>query len=138
MGNESVSLLLDTHVLVWASEEPEKLGKRARSLLLDPKQTLVVSAVTTLEIARLAAHNQLILSSSAAAWCDRARKALGATSEVIDDAIAAESYALPGLFHPDPADRLLVATARLRGLRLLTADRRILAYRGVRSIDAYK
>ena len=49
-----------------------------------------------------------------------------------------ESYALPGSFHPDPADRLLVATARVHGLTLLTADKRILRYSKVRSMDARK
>jgi PIN domain nuclease of toxin-antitoxin system len=56
----------------------------------------------------------------------------------MDDAVAAEAYALPGQFHADPADRILVATARLRGLRLMTVDERILEYASVRSIDARK
>lgn len=50
--------------------------------------------------------------------------------------IAAEAYRLPGEFHLDPADRLLVATARIENWTLLTADRRILDYPHVRSVDA--
>jgi PIN domain nuclease of toxin-antitoxin system len=133
-----LSVLLDTHVLLWASEEPERLGKKARALLLDEAQELHVSSVTTLEIARLASLKQVILSSPAVAWCERARRAIGAIAQPIDDAIAAEAYALPGAFHADPADRILAATSRLLGFRLLTADTRILAYSGVRSIDARK
>jgi PIN domain nuclease of toxin-antitoxin system len=47
-----------------------------------------------------------------------------------------EAYALPGEFHPDPTDRQLVAAARIHGLRLLTADARMLAYREVQSLSA--
>lgn len=47
-----------------------------------------------------------------------------------------EAYRLPGKFHKDPADRLLVATARVHDLTFVTADERILAYRGVRTLDA--
>ena len=57
---------------------------------------------------------------------------------VMDDAVAIEAYALPGRFHADPADRLLVATARVHGLTLVTADKRILKYPEVRVIDARK
>lgn len=131
-----MSLLLDTHVFVWAVSGPAHLGKHARQRLLDPKETLFVSAVSTLEIARLAALGQLELAAPVASWCDRAREALGAQSLAIDDAIAVEAYALPGSFHPDPADRLLVATARVRGHHLVTADKRILGYRQVHTLDA--
>ncbi len=123
---------------MWASEEPEKLGKKSRSQLVDTRHSLYVSAVSTLEIARLAAHGQLTLSSSVASWCERAKRALGASSVEVNDEIAIDAYSLPGRFHADPADRLLVATARVRGLRLLTADARILAYAGVRAVDARK
>ena len=47
-----------------------------------------------------------------------------------------EAYALPGTFHRDPADRVLVATARRDGLTLVTADDRILAYPHLRTQDA--
>ena len=133
-----MSLLLDTHVLIWASETPEMLGKLARALLLDERQPIFVSAISTLEVARLVALQQLRLTSSVSAWCERARGALGASALPVDDQVAAEAYALPGAFHADPADRILVASARVHGLRLVTADRRILAYRPVRTQNARK
>lgn len=131
-----MSLLLDSHVLVWAVSNPAQLRKQARRRLLDPQETLFVSAITTLEIARLAALGQLELAAPVASWCERARQALGALSLAIDEAIAVEAYALPGAFHADPADRLLVATARMHGHHLVTADKRILAYRAVHSVNA--
>ncbi len=133
-----MTLLLDTHVFIWASEDPERLGKATRTLLLDPHQRLYVSAISTLEIARLVSLDQLRLSSPVDAWCERARGELCAESVSIDDRVAIEAYALPGSFHADAADRLLVASARVNGWRLVTADRRLVAYRGVRSHDARK
>lgn len=136
MGHESVSLLLDTHVWLWASAMPEKLGKATQALLLDAKQKLYVSSVSTLEVARLASLRQIRLTSPVDAWCERARAELGAEAVVIDDRVAVEAYALPGSFHADPADRMLVATARVHGWRIVTADVRIVEYRGVRTHDA--
>lgn len=133
-----MSLLLDTHVLVWSAASPEQLGKRTRQQLVDPEAKLFLSSITTLEIARLAALGQLALTMPVAHWCERARLALNATTIAVDDPIAIEAYALPGSFHPDPADRILVATARVHGLRIITADRRILAYRAARTMDAKK
>ena len=133
-----MSLLLDTHVLIWASEDPTKLGKTTRALLVDDKQQLHVSAISLLEIARLVSLEQIKLTSSVGSWTERALHALGATITVIDEKIAIEAYALPGAFHADPADRLLVASARHLGLRLVTADSRILAYRPVRTHNAKK
>ena len=133
-----MSLLLDTHVLIWASEIPERLGKLTRALLLDERQPIFVSAISTLEVARLASLRQLVLTTSVTAWCERARSALGASALPVDDPVAVEAYSLPGAFHSDPADRILVASARLHGLRLVTADRRILAYRPVQTQNARK
>jgi len=131
-----MSLLLDTHVLLWSVASPALLGKRTRQRLLDPKETLFVSAVSTLEIARLAALGEIELAAPVASWCERARQALSAAPIVVDDAVAVEAYALPGAFHADPADRILVATARVHGLHLVTADKRILAYRAAHTYDA--
>jgi len=62
--------------------------------------------------------------------------AIQARTVQVSHEIAMEAYALPEPFHKDPADRLLVAACRWQVLTLLTADERILAYRGVRSRDA--
>jgi PIN domain nuclease of toxin-antitoxin system len=61
---------------------------------------------------------------------------LSAQTVSVSHEVAMEAYALPGVFHRDPADRLLVAAARQHGLTLVTADERILAYPHVRSRDA--
>jgi PIN domain nuclease of toxin-antitoxin system len=133
-----VKLLLDTYAWVWASQAPGELGKRARAAMLAESSSLFVSAVSHLEVARLASLGLLQLTVPVRAWCRQALVELDAAVVAVDDVVALEAYALPGRFHADPADRLLVATARVHGLTLLTADERILKYPEVRAMGARK
>ena len=131
-----MKLLLDTHVWIWSQESPEKLGKEARRLLLDGKSTNHVATVSVLELARLVAAGDILLNRPLAAWVETAIEELHAEEFAMSREIATEAYALPGEFHRDPADRILVATARREGLTLLTADARILSYPHVKALDA--
>lgn len=127
--------LLDTHVWIWSQESPERLGDVAQRTLLDPTQNLHVSAVSALEIARLVDADLIEMPGSLARWVARSIEFLGGRLIDVTSEIALGAYALPGVFHKDPADRILVATARARRLTLLTADERILAYPHVHSRD---
>jgi PIN domain nuclease of toxin-antitoxin system len=129
-------VLLDTHVWIWSQEFPERLGRRAAKLLLAPRYVNHVCTISTLEVARLLAAGHIALSMALRDWVEQSLAALAAQTVPITHAVAAEAYALPGKFHSDPADRVLVAAARLHGSTLLTADDRILAYRDVRTFDA--
>jgi PIN domain nuclease of toxin-antitoxin system len=129
-------LLLDTHVLVWSQEAVSNLGPKTQRLLSSPRHELLISAVSTLEIARLVHLGRLTFKVPIEAWFSQAITTLQATSVTIDDALAREAYALPGRLHKDPADRLLVATARLHQAALLTADDSLLGYKHVRTRDA--
>jgi PIN domain nuclease of toxin-antitoxin system len=131
-----VSFLLDTHVWIWTQEQPDAMGPTSRALLESTTEALCVSAVSSLEIARLVAGGLLELKGSLDRWVRAAIDSIEAHGIDIDHQIAIAAYELPGRFHKDPADRLLVATARLRDLTLVTADERILAYRSVRTLDA--
>ncbi len=133
-----MNILLDTHVLVWTQQDSPKLGKRARKAILDPSHVLWISSVTALEISRLVDAGRLELGLPVHEWFQKALISMQAKSCFLDHSIAIESYSLPAPFHPDPADRMLVATARLQGMRLMTADERILAYKGVSSLHASK
>ena len=133
-----MSFLLDTHVWIWTQEEPDAIGGKTRALLETTSDDLCVSAVSSLEIARLVSGKLLELQGSLDRWVRTAIDSIEARSFDVDHRIAIESYKLPGRFHKDPADRLLVATARLNDLTLVTADERILAYRAVRTLDARK
>lgn len=131
-----MKLLLDTHVWIWSQESPEKLGKEARRLLVDGKSTNHVATVSVLELARLVAAGDIFLNRPLPAWVETAVEELHAEELAMSREIAAEAYALPGEFHRDPADRILVATARRESLTLLTADARILSYPHVKTLDA--
>jgi PIN domain nuclease of toxin-antitoxin system len=130
-----VRLLLDTHVWLWAATQPENLGKNTRAVLVDRRNNRTVSAASVLEIARLAAGGQILLSTPAKKWIDESVETLMLDHLPITGDIAIEAYLLPASFHRDPADRLLVATARIHNLVLVTADERILGYHSVRSMD---
>ncbi len=76
----------------------------------------------------LEAKGRIRLSKDCLAWVQEALSAPGTSLVPLTPEIAVESSRLPGKFHGDPADRILVATARLLGATLLTRDERILAY----------
>jgi PIN domain nuclease of toxin-antitoxin system len=123
-----VNLLLDTHVLLWAAGQSEKLSRKTRGLLSDPSNSLLFSAVSLWEIVikqtigrddfkvdpRLLRRGLL----------DNGYGELAVTSE---HALALED--LPSL-HRDPFDRMLLAQTRVEGLTLLTADDVVLRYPG--------
>ncbi len=129
-------LLLDTHVLIWTQEESPKLGPNAKFLILDDANDLVISPISTFEVTRLVTHNRLEINKSIDAWLSISIHTLKAATQDITHEIALESYMLPEPFHTDPADRILVATARLHEMTIITADERILAYPSVKTSDA--
>ena len=131
-----MSLLLDTHIWVWSQECPEKLGPEATACLTDPQTALHVSTISTLEIARLVAMGAIELDGSLRSWVDDTLDSLRCSTLEISHEIAVGAYSLPAGFHKDPADRILVSTARLVDLTLLTADEKILDYPHVKSQDA--
>lgn len=131
-----MKLLLDTHVWVWTQEEPQRLGPRTKRLVLGAEHETAISPMSTVEIARLVAAGEIELSIALAEWVTRSMADLAARTIAVSHEVAMEAYALPGSFHRDPADRVLVATARQDGLTLVTADDRILAYPHVRTQDA--
>ena len=131
-----MKLLLDTHVWIWTQEDPDELGANARQMLLDGANELLVSSVSTLEIARMVSIGRLILTKELRQWVRDGLSSIQARSVAVDHEIAAQSYQLPEPFHRDPADRMLVASARLHDCTLVSADRLILEYAHVRSADA--
>jgi PIN domain nuclease of toxin-antitoxin system len=97
---------------------------------------LFVSTVSTLEMARLAKEGTISLSISLQTWVADTLAVMSCGTLEISHEIAIGAYALPGCFHKDPADRLLVATAIIHELTLVTMDERILRYSHVKSQDA--
>jgi len=131
-----VRVLLDTHVWIWTQEQPERLGPRTKRLLIGAEHENAVCPISTLEISRLVAATEIRLSMPLAEWVVESMADLAAQTVSMSHEVAMEAYALPGTFHKDPADRILVAVARRNGLTLVTADDRILSYPQVRTQDA--
>ena len=131
-----MSYLLDTHIWIWSQESPERLGEKSRRELADIAQDRFVSAISTFEIARLIHLGFLRLKHRFTEWKGASLAELNASTIDITHEIAWEAYNLPGTFHNDPADRVLVATARIANLTLITADDLILRYPHVRTVSA--
>jgi PIN domain nuclease of toxin-antitoxin system len=133
-----VKLLLDTHVWLWSQEQAERLGRKTRAALSDLDQARFVSAISTFEIARLINRGLLRFHQPFPYWKEDALRELHARAIDVTHEIAWEAYNLPGTFHNNPADRILVATARLHDLLLVTADDLILRYAHVKTMSATK
>lgn len=125
-------LLLDTHIWVWLSfgtPDVFKPAVRERLEAADRTRPLHVSIISAWEVAMLAARGRLNLAMPTKIWLERALSHPALRQLPLDDpAVVADSNELPGEFHADPADRLLVATARIGGYTLVTRDRGILEY----------
>jgi len=131
-----VRYLLDTHIWIWSQENPEQLGQKSRRELGDIAQERFVSAISTLEIARLIHLGLVRLRHRFTEWKQFSLAELNAATLDLTQGIAWEAYNLPGRFHNDPADRVLVATARIANLTLITADDLILRYPHVKTLSA--
>lgn len=131
-----MTFLLDTHVWIWTQEAPNRLGATTTKLLTNAQHNLYVSTISTLEIARLVSAGLVGLSGSLGSWISETIDSLLCGTVEVSHDIALGAYSLPGHFHKDPADRVLIATARIHEMTLVTADDRILAYRHVKSADA--
>ena len=89
---------------------------------------LVISAISVWEVAQLESRHRLELSMEIRTWVGRALAFPGVRLKGLSPSIAIESTRLPGTLHRDPADRILIATARLLGAALVTCDERIVRY----------
>ena len=123
-------IVVDTHALIWSVADDERLGGNARNLIERHSRNdgILVSAISPWEIALLAEKGRLRLGRDVGQWIEAALALPGVRLAPIIPQIAIDSVRLPGVFHADPADRLIIATARHFEIELLTADRAILAY----------
>ena len=128
-------ILLDTHVWVWWVQNDPRMANATPLLDALPASGLAVSAVSCWEVATLHARGRLEFEESLDEWLDAALHDAMVSVINLTPAVAVEAARLPEYGHRDPADRMLVATARILGLRILTEDRRILDYPHVNAFD---
>jgi PIN domain nuclease of toxin-antitoxin system len=129
-------IVLDTHALIWWVSNDDALSAAAREAIdreLDGG-TIIVSTVSAGEVAMLVKQGRLGLSMELGSWLDTIARIEAVKFCPVDTEIAVKSVDLPGEFHKDPADRMIVATARKFAAPLVTKDDKILAYPHVRSI----
>ena len=123
-------LLLDTHVFLWLMNGEESLTSKSRKVIHEicKKNYLLLSAISVWEIALLVQKERLTLTQPLPHWIDKAKSLPFLKIISLDTEIALESCALPGEFHGDPADRIIVASARVLNVPLMTRDRKIVEY----------
>ena len=122
-------IVLDTHIWVWWVHADAHLTAQQNLWLQEHEPTgLGVSAISCWEVAKLVEHGRLSLPVAIDEWMSAALGYPGIRLLELSPQVAIESTRLPGAFHRDPADQIIVATARVNGYPLLTADGKILAY----------
>lgn len=125
------ALLLDTHVWIWLmADDRHLLAPPARDEIeaVSRSGQLLLSAMSVWEVAMLEARDRVTLRWPVDQWIDELLRAPGARLLPLEPAMAVDSTRLPGAPHGDPTDRILMASARVTGARLVTCDRRILDY----------
>ena len=120
-------ILLDTHVLLWIQTDERKLSRNADAAIRHAGQTsgLAISAISLIEIATLVRRRRLAAKTTPESTIERLTT--GVVVIPITREIAALTIYFPDDFPNDPSARIIAATARAEGLRLVTADERILA-----------
>ncbi|MBK6717300.1 MAG: type II toxin-antitoxin system VapC family toxin [Burkholderiales bacterium] len=125
-------LLIDTHVWLWLAQgAASKLAPAVQAELEAASQQgrLVLSIISVWEVALLHSKGRILLSMPLALWLERALASSGLTLlPLAQPTVMVDACTLPGEFHADPADRILVATARAENATLVTRDEKILAY----------
>ncbi len=122
-------IVLDTHIWVWWVHSPQVLSGKQRDLIKAHEKELIgVSAISCWEVAKLVEYQRLDLPFPVMEWIEQALIYPGIQLLPLSPSIAVESTQLPQPFHKDPADQIIVATARIHNCPLLTVDEKIIDY----------
>jgi PIN domain nuclease of toxin-antitoxin system len=126
-----VKLLLDTHIWLWSTLEPQRLARRVEKALADPANELWVSPVSVAELIVLVRKGRLKLSPDVATWVAKTMQdfQLIEAPLTVEVALAISSISFS---HGDPADQFLAASAKVFDLTLVTADEHLMHLPGIR------
>jgi len=128
-------IILDTHIWIWWVDNNQRLTRRHRDWIQEyQSQGLGISIISCWEVAKLIENNRLLLSRSVSEWLETALTYPGVQLINLTLPIVIDSTQLRG-FHRDPFDQIIVATARICGCPLLTADAKIIAYPDVQTLN---
>jgi PIN domain nuclease of toxin-antitoxin system len=122
-------ILLDTHIWIWWVNGSLELPETNRLYLDSSEQNgLEISVISCWEVAMLVQKRRLALKLPVLDWITLALKYPGISRLNLSPAIVVDSTELPGNFHKDPVDQILVATARVNSISLMTLHTKILDY----------
>ncbi|MGF1672116.1 MAG: type II toxin-antitoxin system VapC family toxin [Rivularia sp. (in: cyanobacteria)] len=128
-------IVLDTHIWVWWNHNDPRLTPLHKEVINKERpHGLGVCSISLIEISRLVTQNKLIIPCPVQEWFNIALAQEGVILLSITPQIAIDSYSLPGDFHKDPADRIIVSTARIYDVPLVSIDEKIIAYSYVKKI----
>jgi PIN domain nuclease of toxin-antitoxin system len=129
-------IVIDTHVLVWWLTGTPGLSRKADRTLAAHSQPgqIVVSAMSLLEIATAVRRGRLQLSMPLDRWLADMHSLPEIKIEPVSAEIAVFAGGLAEPMHGDPADRLIVATTSALDVSLVTGDKKLRAYRGIKTI----
>ena len=121
-----MQLLLDTHIWVWLAQSPQRLGKKTARLLLDPANTTLLSPISIWEFATLVERRRFKGINDAFGWIAAAMREWPMIEAPLNNLIAIDAAGLRFATR-DPSDYLIVATARVNQMTLITHDAAIIA-----------
>jgi len=123
--------LLDTHIWLWSSMQPDRLSNRVSKILADHENELWLSPISVWELTLLCRKKRLRVHSDVSTWVadSVAQLRIIEAPLTLEVALAIPSISLP---HGDPADHFLAASAKVFGLILVTADATLLATPGLK------
>lgn len=127
-------VVLDTHGLFHAVDSPDELTRAALDVLEDPRNDLLISAITVWELGLLAHKGRISFVGGVDSWFDQALATLRVRVVPLDVPILRQTFNLPGFDRKDPADRFIVATAVVEDAVLVTRDEWIVKWPGVRTV----
>jgi len=129
-------IVLDTHVLVWWVSGDPALSRAARNVIQEQQLSgeIIISAISAWEIAMLVDRGRLVLSMDVDSWLSAVARIERMRFVAVDREIGVKSVTLPGDFHKDPADRMIVATCHVLSAPLVTADSKIQEYAHITTI----
>ena len=124
------ALLLDTHVWIWLVRGEDRIPKDILELMLVAAGagSMFLSIMSIWELSLLDAKHRISLNMPCLSWVRIALDRSGALIVPLTSEVAVSCHRLPSQLHDDPVDRILVATARIEGLTLVTRDRALLDY----------
>ena len=129
-------IVLDTHAWIWFISNPDLLSKRAEKAVnaAVKDKSIIVSSISAWELALLVSKKRLKLTLDVSDWIAKSESLPFIQFVPVTNSIAVKSVNLPLPLHPDPVDRIIIATALSMGAPLVTKDKKLLGYSHIKTI----